>query len=583
MSRENTYSINRLLSAFFALFSIALLSLSAFYFSSFSSMVYADSLSWFQERAEDNADELKQGLQTSVTQLSWFSTMIENNDYWASTNSYERLLHLRNLSGNLRGLMVISPYTDAVLVSQVGSDVILESHILDEEVFLKFLDKYNRRRIAIPSSFELFWATEGGEPSHLVLRRPINAYDQHGNFTRSIASAYMALRLETLLPPPEMGELCLLCIKEGGIFEVLYSANGVRQVDALALDGNDSESTITIEGIEYLISVHDIDYGGLSLVLLQSKKPVVFRNISVLVKGSLLMVLTLVVAGLGIVVISKRIRRPVRDITDGVQRISTGDYTYRLPSGRAEEIRTISDGINSLLDELHRKTQQMVDTQKNLYEVRLLHKESQMMALQFQINPHFLYNTLEMVSSMARSGETAGIPKILSDMTKIYRYSVSNSSMGTIGSEFECAICYMEIMKNRFGSSYSFTYRMDDSVGEIAMPRMVLQPLVENAINHGLAMRESGGTVSLSCTREGTCACFTISDNGVGMGSGELEALKAAIEWEIPKGGIGMHNVHQRLKRVYGPGHGLQLVSELGEGTTVTFSIPLDTGKEDVS
>lgn len=201
MIRGRTYSISKLLSSFFALFSIAMLLLSAFYFSSFSSMVYADSLSWFQERAEDNADELKFGLQSSVTQLSWFSKMIENNDYWASTNSYERLLHSRNLSGNLRGLMVISPYVDAVLVSQVGSDVIIESHILDEEVFLKFLDKYNRSRVVIPSSFELFWATEGGEPSHLVLRRPINAYDQYGNFTHSLASVYMALRLETLLPP----------------------------------------------------------------------------------------------------------------------------------------------------------------------------------------------------------------------------------------------------------------------------------------------------------------------------------------------------------------------------------------------
>jgi len=583
MIRGRTYSISKLLSSFFALFSIAMLLLSAFYFSSFSSMVYADSLSWFQERAEDNADELKFGLQSSVTQLSWFSKMIENNDYWASTNSYERLLHSRNLSGNLRGLMVISPYVDAVLVSQVGSDVIIESHILDEEVFLKFLDKYNRSRVVIPSSFELFWATEGGEPSHLVLRRPINAYDQYGNFTHSLASVYMALRLETLLPPPESGELCLLCIEEGGLFEVLYSVSGVRQIDALSLGEANSDNTIVIEGVEYLISVHGIDYGGLSLVLLQSKKPVVFRNISVLIKGLLLVLLTLVVAGLSIFLIAKQIRRPIRDITDGVERISAGDYSYRLPLGNTEEIRTISEGINSLLDELDRKTRQMVDTQKNLYEVRLLHKESQMKALQFQINPHFLYNTLEMVSSMARSGETAHIPKVLSDMTKIYRYSVSNSSMGTIGSEFECALSYMEIMKHRFGPFYRFDHDLDGSVVDVPMPRMVLQPLVENAINHGLATLEQGGSVTISGMRAGKKALITVTDTGVGMTNEELKALKADIEWELPKGGIGMHNVHQRLKRVYGPTHGLRLKSVPGEGTTVSFSIPLDGHQKGVS
>lgn len=199
-------------------------------------------------------------------------------------------------------------------------------------------------------------------------------------------------------------------------------------------------------------------------------------------------------------------------------------------------------------------------------------QEAEIAFLRAQINPHFLYNALNSIAALCATAPEKA-EEVVVELSQYLRRSFDFKridAMTTLGKELELLEAYLYIEKTRFGNRLSVEYDIDDTLN-IPIPPLILQPLVENAVRHGLMNHVLGGTVTISIKRLKEEAVFTIEDNGVGI---EAVRISELLEEKPKSGGIGMWNINQRLKMLYN--RGLTVCSEIGRGTRISFSLPLD-------
>ena len=204
--------------------------------------------------------------------------------------------------------------------------------------------------------------------------------------------------------------------------------------------------------------------------------------------------------------------------------------------------------------------------------------KSEMAFLRAQIKPHFLYNTLNTIAWFCeQDGQKA--KELLDQFSEYLRSSFDFKNLEawtSLQKELEFVQAYLEIEKTRFGERLLAVIRVDEDALDLRIPPLVLQPLVENAVLHGIMKRIEGGCVEITVKRNGREAEFTVRDNGVGMSAERVNALLAEPEGGKPPRSVGVRNIHMRLKKLYGTG--IRLISEAGKGTTVTFAVPLESG-----
>ena len=223
--------------------------------------------------------------------------------------------------------------------------------------------------------------------------------------------------------------------------------------------------------------------------------------------------------------------------------------------------------------------------QRRNYEQELLMKQANLSALQSQINPHFLYNTLECIRGQALMEDSPDIAAAAQALSLFFRYSISGKSdIVTLREELENLKNYVAIQSYRFKDRFSLRIDIEDSdtVLDALIPKLTLQPIVENAVVHGFASTVSGGLVTVSVRLVEPNISILVSDNGKGMDEGTLERLNRTIRGEGAektssgkKGtGLGLQNVDKRIKFRYGSEYGLSVQSCLGRGTDVELFIP---------
>jgi two-component system sensor histidine kinase YesM len=210
-------------------------------------------------------------------------------------------------------------------------------------------------------------------------------------------------------------------------------------------------------------------------------------------------------------------------------------------------------------------------------------------ALQSQINPHFLYNTLNCLSSIGLAYDVSEVVSISSAMSRIFRYSIKGQEIVSIKDEMSCIKDYLLIMDIRYKGKFEIVIEMDESFLEMKSLKMILQPIVENAMYHGLEMKSGVGRLFIhGHISEHGYMQIDIEDNGVGMTDKQLSDLRKGIRDDenaelsgTDKQSIGLGNINKRLKLQFGSPYGLDVVSEEGKGTKVTVRLPViePTGK----
>lgn len=232
--------------------------------------------------------------------------------------------------------------------------------------------------------------------------------------------------------------------------------------------------------------------------------------------------------------------------------------------------------------------------QQEQHSAQMMDSQSQLNALQNQINPHFLYNTLECIRSEALLQDCGSIAEMSHALAAFFRYSISRrENIVTVEDELRNIHNYFFIQQFRFGNRFALEVRdlEDGAVMDCLIPKMTMQPVVENCIFHGLEPKASFGHVTITLDRTETLLRIVISDDGVGMAPETLEKMRRSMRDTVPArqngtshgNGIAMHNVNQRIKLIYGEEYGVQIYSTENVGTDVEILLPLVWKKEELS
>lgn len=240
------------------------------------------------------------------------------------------------------------------------------------------------------------------------------------------------------------------------------------------------------------------------------------------------------------------------------------------------EIKKGTDEIGELIDTYNYMTDQI----NNLMESQILAAEqlraAEFGALQAQINPHFLYNTLDMISWLAKSGQSSEVPDVVQTLSKFYKLTLSKKdSINTIEQELTHVSLYMHLQNIRYQGNIDFLVDVPDEILDYHIPKLSFQPIVENCIQHGILEKESkSGTIVITAWTEDKDIVFQISDDGVGMDKNTLASILEGTGISRSGSNIGIYNTHQRLQILYGEDYGLTYTSVPGQGTEVTMRIP---------
>lgn len=276
--------------------------------------------------------------------------------------------------------------------------------------------------------------------------------------------------------------------------------------------------------------------------------------------------------------LDRRVTRPMKQITSFIQEISQGDLRKlkkRLNVSGSQEVHAISNELNEMLDEINILTGNLVETTSQLYIKEIETREAELNSLKSQINPHFLYNTLAVIRGIAIMRDDMETKAITSALVKIYRYSIKGDDLVEFQKELDICKAYIDVQQIRFKDRFEVEYRLEEDMSDIVMQKMILQPLVENAIVHGVESSSKMSRVIIGSRPVSSGIQVYVEDDGTGIEPDKLQFIKEQLEsqkssaWH--KEHVGLLNVHTRLKHMWGSG--LTIESEKGLGTIISFIV----------
>lgn len=263
-------------------------------------------------------------------------------------------------------------------------------------------------------------------------------------------------------------------------------------------------------------------------------------------------------------ILSKRVSGPINELVLAVERAGEGDFRQQLQVARKDEIGRLTGHFNIMNHRLHR----LVDEN---YKVRLREKETQIMVLTTQLNPHFLYNTLNMISMEALDSNAPGVSKMLITLSRMLQYTVvSEKETALFRDDLDWLQNYVEIMRLRHGERYRVEFDIAGELYDTSVPRLFLQPLLENAMLHGMRAVKGEGRIAVRGRLRGGLRIFAVEDNGCGIPAQKLEAIQRG-----EYGGVGLSNVEKRIQLIYGNAYGIQVRPGEPWGTAVTVTLPV--------
>lgn len=276
------------------------------------------------------------------------------------------------------------------------------------------------------------------------------------------------------------------------------------------------------------------------------------------------------------------ITKPLKQLTDAFDRVASGDFKYKIKVKNKDEITAIADKFNNMVDEIKSLTGKILNTQQQLYETELKKKQFELNGLQTQINSHFLYNTLNSIVGMALAGAKREIVFMVDNLSTFLRYGTKNNEYVTLEEELRHLDRYLNIQKTRFGNKFKVKFEISEEIMTCKILKLTIQPLVENAIFHGLEQKPGQGVICISGFEKDNEVIIKVMDNGVGIEPGVLDKLNKAFEDDEPENGtgearrgIGIVNINKRVRLYYGSGYGLTVKSRSSLGTAVILKIPV--------
>ncbi|QUH29983.1 sensor histidine kinase [Vallitalea guaymasensis] len=357
------------------------------------------------------------------------------------------------------------------------------------------------------------------------------------------------------------------CTKEVGTNIINKIDGNTTKTDMLT----DDKSIIIVEEIKdmdlYIVSNIDKKY---------TKKDVGYIQLII----SIICIIFIIIVCFAFMVIYKNTVKPIHSIGDYLKTIISGNYKKlkeKVIVNGNKEIVELADDLNDMIDEINTLTHKLVNTSNNLYQAEIEKKRAEISYLRSQINPHFLYNTLETMKGIAMSNNIVEISTMAQCLGDIFRYSIKGSSEVTLEEEVKMIKAYIDIQMFKFGNKGTVFYNINNETLNIIIPKMIMQPLVENAFVHAIEKNTDDTTLYIGTKIDEHNLIIIIQDDGVGIEPSQLDGIIANLDSENDDSShVGISNVHRRIRMIYGNEYGVKIESEHGEGTKISIMLPIN-------
>ena len=361
---------------------------------------------------------------------------------------------------------------------------------------------------------------------------------------------------------------CFLMDGDGNIVyhpqqQLLYS--GLKSEDTARLakmaDGAYADDTV-------IYSLTSVESSNWRVVGVSYVDELVNRNVLEMIQLSLLLaVIILLTALLTSWLLSRLLGRPLRALASAMESFEAdADHFEYHPVGGTREVQELSCSFGHMV----MRIQQLMTTVRQ-EEVNL--RKTELKALQAQINPHFLYNTLDSIAWMCEQGRNSDAVKMVHALARLFRISISKGhELIPIAKEIEHAESYLQIQKYRYKNRFTYSFHVDPDCLKYLCNKITLQPIIENAINHGLDLLVDEGCIDVYVCQDGDDIVLRVQDNGVGMSQKQIESIMQ--HGPKDRTGIGIRNVNDRLQIYFGKEYGLHITSKLDVGTCVEIRMP---------
>lgn len=297
---------------------------------------------------------------------------------------------------------------------------------------------------------------------------------------------------------------------------------------------------------------------------------------------NLKMIIAIYILGMSLVVVmvsvifSRWFLKPLRDLVQGMKALTKGNYDVQIQTNTQDEFRYVIQKFNDMV----RNIKELI---QKVYQADIIQREAELEILQQQINPHFLYNTLESMRGLALEENCGKVADMAKNMSDFMRYNMHRShKAANLADEERHISCYVRLINYRFNNKIYLKLEIPEQMRKLPIPKFTLQPIVENAVLHGLSEKKENCEIIISGCMDGEVATIYVRDNGVGIAEKALDEINRYLIQNIEilreqsqKRSIGIYNVNSRLKLKYGDKYGIKLDSEEGKGTTVEIRIPV--------
>lgn len=584
MAARFHFSIKRLLQlslAIVLLFLIAISLLYYFFIYNFSRRQFESSLASFSQKIVAQLDTQFQGVEQCVTQLAYFSNMQEilfsKNPivYLNNISGCNQLVdYLKHTSPIITELLITNPYGHTFYSGSTG-----------KYKYQQFAEAI--REMSQPSPFLSSFMTISPEEESQQLPQLVYCFPVYNTLRPGYASSQYAFGMVTI----DINALANLSYSgeyQGEVKVFFYQDEVIHisrwateeEVDALRelpLGKDPQHKRLRLGDVDYTyhtISLEDLDMSIVDLVPTESllQRSAVIRNI-----GTAILLITCACLMFSTWLLFRHLSIPVKQMVTDMQDIQAGTKkSLQLP--KLEDLRYVAQSVNQTLEVLESAKRRQQELSHTLYQTTLAQKQAQFNSYKNQISPHFLFNTLESMRSIAHHAKVPVLENMLTSLASLFRYSLRSSLVVPLRDELNHVQSYFNVMDIRTPQRYELRLRIDDNALNYPMLSMVLQPLVENSISHGFS-RKRGLCILLIRAKvdENGVLNLSVIDNGTGISPDKLRELDQHCRQEgdpLQNSHIGLDNVLHRLRLFYGKEFQFKLQSEEKHYTAVSLYIP---------
>ena len=351
--------------------------------------------------------------------------------------------------------------------------------------------------------------------------------------------------------------------------QLIYS-NLEQENNIKATKYEDGSHVEKFEGQKRLVTIKTVGYTGWKIVGVSFMEENFQNNFQIRMFVLFLFIFTILLLLVANTFVSSKIADPIMELEKSVKELEQGHLDTHIAIGGSYEIRHLGETIKSMAEQMRKLMQDIVTEQESK-------RKSEFDALQSQINPHFLYNTLDSIVWMVENERYQEAIVMVTSLAGFFRVGLSKGkNIITLKDELNHAGSYITIQHMRFRDKFTFHINVEKEVLSMATIKLIVQPLLENAVYHGMEFMDGDGEIEVNAYAKENSLYIDVTDNGMGIPEEEIDGLLKRDNKHRAKGsGIGLKNVHERIQLYFGENYGLTILSEADVGTTVRIHLPL--------